>query len=161
MTIAIDQVLKTQARNAMLASAKRMSDLYFFEGVLKRLKADEDLSKELPALKRFKKTEAVQRIQSLIKRCKADLKQGHWTINSKKVTSKVKTEIIDGELVPRYKVEYRIQVPTGYVVANVRASGVNIDVEFNTQKCQGVSKETALDQANDQLVLASLRVKKL
>ena len=157
MTIAIDQVLKSQARNAMLASAKRMSDLSFFQGVLERVKSGEDLSTELPALKRFSKTEAVQRIQVLIKRCKADLKHGYWTINSKKITSKVQAEIIDGELVPRYKVEYRIQVPKGYVVANVRAAGVNIEVNFDTRKSLGVPRETALDQANDQLVLASLR----
>ena len=53
--------------------------------------------------------------------------------------------------------EYRIQFPKVYVVANVRAAGVNIEVNFDTRKSLGVPRETALDQVNDQLVLASLR----
>ncbi len=154
MKVAIDQILKKQAGNAMLASAKRMSDRIFFESLLKRVNLGEDLSNELPALKQLSQSETAQCIEGLIKRCSDDLSQGYWAFDSKRITTKVDSEIILGELVPRYKVEYKIHVLDGYVVANVIAEGVNISIEIFTKN---VPKDVGLDKASNELLMAVLR----
>lgn len=154
MKVAIDQILKKQAENAMLASSKRMSDLIFFENVLKRVNLGEDLSNELPVLKQLSHPETAECVQGLIKRCNDDLSQGYWAFDSKNITTKVDTEIIQGELVPRYKVEYKIHVLEGYVIAKVIAEGVNISIEIFTKD---VPKDVALDKASNELLMAVLR----
>jgi len=156
MKTEIESYFKKRAKKALIASAKRVSDLNFFQGVLERVKKGEDLSAEIPALKQFKKTEAVQHIQVLIKRCKKDLKQGYWTIDSQNISTKIATEISTGELVPRYRVAYKITLPKGQVLATVNTVGVNILVNITVKD---VDKDLALDQANQELVIASLKTK--
>jgi hypothetical protein len=154
MKVGVDQILKNQARKAMLASSKRMSDLIFFESLLKRVNAGEDLSLELPALKQLSPSETVLCVEGLINRCNDDLLQGYWVFNSKNITTKVDAEIIRGELVPRYKVEYKIQILEGFVIAKVIAEGVNISIEIFTKN---IPKDVGLDKASNELLMAVMR----
>ncbi|MBT8528315.1 hypothetical protein G6711_02790 [Polynucleobacter paneuropaeus] len=119
-----------RARKAIALSAKRVSDLRFFEQVQLRLEAGEDLSKEVPAFKAYKKKEAITKVKELVARCQQDLKKGYWTIGAEGITQKVKAELSDAELVPRYIVEYKISTGKGVVMAIVTTKGRNIDVEL-------------------------------
>ena len=134
-----------KAESALRKAADRVADLRFFEQVLGRLRAGEDLSKELSALKRVDKKEAIQSVKNLIKRCKVDLAQGYWDIKSESITTKVKAEFIEDELVPRYLVEYRITIDTDIAVIKVETAGVAAEVHINTSKCKGLNEAQALD----------------
>ena len=80
-----------------LEAVKQVAVRGFFEHVLARLKAGEDLTRELAAFKKVDTKEAIKAVHQLIKACKDDLKLGYWDIKSKKIRIKVRTELISGD----------------------------------------------------------------
>ena len=146
-----------KAAAALTKAANRMADLRFFEQVLDRLKVGQGMSKELAAFKRVDNKTALKTVKVLIKRCQDELVVGYWTIKSRRIVTKVKTEFVDDELVPRYTVLYKIATKSGEVSIQVETAGVTVEVHTNNKKCRGVTEEQALDQVMQELVLAGLR----
>ena len=145
-----------KAKAALSKSANRVADLRFFEHVLARLKAGEDMTRELAAFKKVDTKEAIKAVRQLIKACKDDLKLGYWGIKSKKIRTKVRTELLSGELVPRYTVDYKVAIKSGEVSIRVETAGVTAEIHLNTKKCRAVSEEQAQDDVMKELVLAQL-----
>ena len=146
-----------KAEAAVAKAADRMADLKFFEQVLARLKSGEDLSSEMAAFKRVDTKVAIETVKSLIAKCKSDLQAGYWEIKSKKIQTKVKSVLIEGELVPRYTVEYTIAVSGGEVNIKVETAGVTAEIYTNTKKCKGITEDVALDRVMQELVLSGMR----
>ena len=147
-----------KAKAALSKSANRVADLRFFEHVLARLKAGEDLTRELAAFKKVDTNKkAIKAVQQLIKACKDDLKLGYWDIKSKKIRTKVRTELISGELVPRYTVDYKVAIKSGEASIRVETAGVTAEIHLNTKKCRAVSEELAQDEVMKELVLSVMR----
>jgi len=144
-----------RARQAISLAAKRVSDLRFFEQVHLRLKAGEDLTKEVPAFKQYDKKEAIAKVKELVARCHQDLKQGYWA-EEEGIAQKVKTEFRDAELVPRYFVEYKIVTQKGKVTAKVSTIGANIAVELETSGDQ-LKREQAIEEAGKVLMWANIK----
>ena len=144
-----------RARQAIALAAKRVSDLRFFEQVHLRLKAGEDLTKEMPAFKQYDKKEAIAKVKELVVRCHQDLKQGYWA-EEEGIAQKVKTEFRDAELVPRYFVEYKIVTKNGKVTAKVNTVGANIIVELEASGDE-LKQEEAIEEAGKALMWANLQ----
>jgi len=145
-----------RARQAIALAAKRVSDLRFFEQVHQRLKAGEDLTKEVPAFKAYKKIEAITKVKELVTRCHQDLKKGYWTIEAEGFTQKVKAKLSDGEPVPRYIVEYKITTGKGVVMAMVTTKGGNIDVELRASGNQSKQNQ-AIEEVSKVLMWANIK----
>ena len=146
---------KDRASKAIALSAKRVSDLRFFEQVHLRLKAGEDLTKEMPAFKQYDKKDAIAKVKELVARCHQDIKQGYWAVEEG-IAQKVKTEFRDAELVPRYFVEYKIVTKNGKVTAKVITVGANIIVELEASGDE-LKQEEAIEEAGKALMWANLQ----
>ena len=146
-----------KAEAALAKAANRTADLHFFEQVLARLKSGEDLSPELAAFKKVDKKAAIESTKALIKRCKDDLTKGYWDIKSKRITLKVKAELIADELVPRYIAEYKVAIKSGEVVIQVETAGVTVEVHTNSKKCKVTTEEQVQDQVMKELILSGMR----
>lgn len=146
-----------EAKAALRKYANRVADLRFFEHMLARLKAGEDMTRELAAFKKVDTKEAIKAVQQLIKACKDDLKLGYWDIKSKKIRTKVRTELISGELVPCYTVDYKVAIKSSEVSIRVETAGVTAEIYLNTKKCRAVSEDLAQDEVMKELVLAGLK----
>jgi hypothetical protein len=144
-----------RARQAIALAAKRVSDLRFFEQVHLRLKADEDLTKEVPAFKKYNKREAIAKVKELVARCHQDLKQGYWVVEEG-IAQKVKTEFRDSELVPRYFVEYKIVTINGKVTAKVSTIGANIAVELEASGDR-LKQDQAIEEVGKHLMWANIK----
>ena len=144
-----------RARQAISLAAKRVSDLRFFEQVHLRLKAGEDLTKEVPAFKQYDKKEAIAKVKELVARCHQDLKQGYWA-EEEGIAQKVKTEFRDAELVPRYFVEYKIVTQKGKVTAKVSTIGANIAVEIEASGDR-LKQEQAIEEAGKVLMWTNIK----
>jgi hypothetical protein len=96
----IQTFFERKARQALNQSLDRASDLSYFKQVKRRIESGEDLSKELPQLKKLAKKDAVGSLKTLIKRCDTDLVI-YWNL-AKAAKSKVtvKHEKVAGELAP-------------------------------------------------------------
>lgn len=136
---------------------KRVGDMKFFMEILGRLKKGIPLDSNMAAFKNLDKDLAIESLNALIKKCKDEIKQGDWEINSKKVISKVKTEFLKGEPIPRYTVDYKFNLNVGEVSIRVETSGITTEVYINTKKCKGVSEEKAHDAVMDEILLSGLR----
>ena len=156
MSNLIQDYFKDKASIAIALSAKRVSDLRFFEQVQLRLEAGENLSKEVPAFKQYDRKEAIIKVKELVIRCQQDLKQGYWTTEAEGITQKVKTEFSDDELVPRYFVEYKINTRKGKVTAKVNTVGANIIIELEASGDE-LKQEEAIEEAGKALMWANLQ----
>ena len=150
----IQTFFERKARQALNQSLDRASDLSCFKQVKRRIEAGEDLSKELPQLKKLTKKDAVGSLKTLIKRCDADL-NAYWGL-AKAAKSKVtvKHEAFKGELTPRFKAAYEFKTALGTVTVNVKTQGNYILVLADTKDIKKGHTEVALMDIEKQLSLA-------
>jgi len=80
MTPFIQTFFERKANAALKQSLERACDLSHFKQVKTRLEAGEDLTKELPQLKKLAKKDALAVVKTLIKRCDTDLND-YWTLS--------------------------------------------------------------------------------
>ena len=156
MTPFIQTFFERKARQALNQSLDRASDLSYFKQVKRRIEADEDLSKELPQLKKLAKKDAVGSLNTLIKRCDTDL-ANYWNL-AKAAKSKVtvKHEKFVTELVPRFKAAYEFKTAFGEVTVSVKTQGNYILVSADTKDVKKGHTEVALMDVEKQLSLAGL-----
>ena len=152
----IQTFFERKARQALNESMDRASDLSYFKQVKRRIEAGEDLSKELPQLKKLAKKDAVGSLNTLIKRCDTDL-ANYWNL-AKAAKSKVtvKHEKFVTELVPRFKAAYEFKTAFGEVTVSVKTQGNYILVSADMKDVKKGHTEVALMDAEKQLSLAGL-----
>lgn len=149
--------LKTKVDGALDKAAKRVADLRFFQQILARLEAGEDMTKQLAAFKAVDKQVAMETMRDLVKRCETDLAAGYWAYDG---FDKIKTNVTSTynglEAVPRYAVQYQIKTKHGVVVANIKTSGATFDLKYDTKQCTKATSKEALDAASNQMMLAAI-----
>lgn len=150
----IQTFFERKARQALNQSFDRASDLSYFKQVKRRIESGEDLSKELPQLKKLEKKGALGSLKTLIKRCDTDL-DTYWNL-AKAAKSKVtvKHESFKGELAPRFKAAYEFKTELGTVIISVKTQGNYIFVSANTKDVKKGHTEVALMDIEKQLSLA-------
>jgi hypothetical protein len=152
----IQTFFERKARQALNESMDRASDLSYFKQVKRRIEAGEDLSKELPQLKKLAKKDAVGSLNTLIKRCDTDL-ANYWNL-AKAAKSKVtvKHEKFVTELVPRFKAAYEFKTAFGEVTVSVKTQCNYILVSADMKDVKKGHTEVALMDVEKQLSLAGL-----
>ena len=152
----IQTFFELKARQVLNQSLDRASDLSYFKQVKRRIEAGEDLSKELPQLKKLAKKDAVGSLNTLIKRCDTDL-ANYWNL-AKAAKSKVtvKHEKFVTELVPRFKAAYEFKTAFGEVTVSVKTQGNYILVSADMKDVKKGHTEVALMDVEKQLSLAGL-----
>ena len=152
----IQTFFERKARQALNQSLDRASDLSYFKQVKRRIESGEDLSNELPQLKKLTKKDTVGSLKTLIKRCDTDL-DTYWNL-AKAAKSKVtvKHESYKGELAPRFRVAYEFKTALGVVIINVKTQGNYILVSADTKDVKKGHTEVALMDVEKQLSLAGL-----
>lgn len=150
----IQTFFERKARQALNQSLDRASDLTHFKQVMCRIESNEDLSKELPQLKKLNKKTAIGSLKTLIKRCDTDLPK-YWNL-AKAAKSKVTVahECFPGELAPRFMVAYEFKTALGTVIINVKTQGNYILVSADTKDVKKGHTEVALMDVEKQLSLA-------
>ena len=157
MRSVIHTFFESKAHDAMEHSYARASDLTLFKQVKQRIDLGEDLSKELPQLKKLAKKDALAVVKQLIKRCDTDLNT-YWTLpDAAKVKTVVKHELFKGELIARFKAEYTFKTKLGAVVIQVHTQGQYVFVGIDTQGVKKANTELALRDVEKQLTLIALR----
>jgi hypothetical protein len=150
-------LIESKVDNALTKAAKRVADLRFFQQILARLQAGEDMSKQSVAFEAVDKPIALETIHALIKRCETDLEAGYWTYQGFDMISVDVHSTYDGqEAVPCYTVQYQIKTAYGLVIVNIKTSGATFDFKYDTNQCPKVERTIALDAASNQLMLAGL-----
>ncbi len=154
----IQTFFERKARQALNQSLDRASDLSYFKQVKLRIESGEDLSKELPQLKKLTKNNVIGSLKTLIKRCDMDL-DSYWGI-AKAAKSKVtiKHESFKGELAPRFKAAYEFKTALGAVTVNVKTQGNYILVSADTAGVKKGHTEVALMDVEKQLSLAGFGI---
>ena len=156
MTTDAVSILTKKAKLAMEQTAKRVADLRMFEQILMRVSGGENLSSEIKGLANFETKEQKKILVDLIKRCKSDLQKGYWHYNSNLIATKVKQEYTSDDLLPRYKVEYKIETVKGSVLAKLEVINNKFNLIFDTKSCRGVREEDAIKDAENVLLLAMI-----
>ena len=158
MTPFIQTFFERKANNALKQSLERACDLSHFKQVKTRLEAGEDLSKELPQLKKLSKKDALAAMQTLIKRCDADLND-YWTLpKAAKAKVSVTHKTHKGELVPRFAVTYQFATALGLIEIKVTAQGPYVFVSPSAKDVKKANIELALRNVEKQLSLAGFNV---
>ena len=124
MTPFIQTFFERKANAALKLSLDRACDLSHFKQVKTRLEGGEDLTKELPQLKKLAKKDALAAVKTLIKRCDTDLSD-YWTLpKAAKAKLSVTHKSYKGELVPRFTANYEFKTQLGLVVVSPTAKDV-------------------------------------
>jgi hypothetical protein len=156
MTPFIQTFFESKANNALKQSLERACDLSHFKQVKTRLEAGEDLSKELPQLKKLSKKDALAAVKTLIKRCDTDL-AGYWTLpKAAKAKLAITHKSYKGELVPRFTANYQFETQLGLVEIKVTTQGRYVFVSPSTKDVKKANIELALRDVEKQLTLAAL-----
>ena len=154
MTSFIQAFFERKANAALKQSLERACDLSHFKQVKTRLEAGEDLSKELPQLKRLSKKDALAAVKTLIKRCDSNL-AGYWALpKAAKAKLSVTHKSYKGELVPRFTAVYAFKTQLGLVEIKVTTQGKYVFVSANTKDVKKANTELALRDVEKQLSLA-------
>lgn len=157
MSTQLHTYLKAKVDAALDKASKRVADLRFFQQILARLQAGEDMTKQLAAFKAVDDATALATVHGLIERCEKDLASGYWAYDGFAKIKTIVTSTYNGaEAVPRFAVQYEIKTKHGIVVANIKTSGATFEVKYDTKQCPNVTKDEALDTASNQLMLAAL-----
>lgn len=144
------------AESALKKSLSRAADLSYFKQVKRRIESGEDLTKELPQLKKLDKRSALASIKTLIKRCDADL-TNYWSMpKAADVKTRIEHRSFKGELVPRFRADYTFKTKLGSVTINVKALGRYVFVQADTVGVKKANIELALREVEQQLTLAAL-----
>lgn len=156
MTPFIQQFFELKANNALKQSLERACDLSHFKQVKMRLEAGEDLSKELPQLKKLSKKDALAVIKTLMKCCEADL-HDYWTLpKAAKAKLLVTHKSYQGELIPRFTANYQFNTQLGQVEIKVTTQGRYVFVSPSTKDVKKANTELALRDIEKQLTMAAL-----
>jgi hypothetical protein len=154
MTPFIQTFFERKANGALKQSLERACDLSHFKQVKTRLEAGEDLTKELPQLKKLSKKDALAAVKTLIKRCDTDL-AGYWTLpKAAKAKLTVTHKSYKGELVPRFTADYLFETKLGQVHIKVTTQGRYVFVSPSTKDVKKANIELALREVEKQLSLA-------
>ena len=154
MTPFIQTFFERKANGALKQSLERACDLSHFKQVNTRLEAGEDLSKELPQLKKLSKKDALAAVKTLIKRCDTDL-AGYWTLpKAAKAKLAVMHKSYKGELVPRFTAHYLFATKLGQIEIKVTTQGRYVFVSPSTKDVKKANIELALRDVEKQLSLA-------
>jgi hypothetical protein len=154
MTPFIQTFFERKANGALKQSLERACDLSHFKQVKTRLEAGEDLTKELPQLKKLSKKDAVAAVKTLIKRCDTDL-AGYWTLpKAAKAKLTVNQKSYKGELVPRFTADYLFETKLGQVHIKVTTQGRYVFVSPGTKDVKKANTELAFRDVEKQLSLA-------
>lgn len=145
------------AESALKKSLARAADLSYFKQVKRRIESGEDLTKELPQLKKMDKRSALASIKTLIKRCDSDLTD-YWSMpKAAEATTRIEHRSFKCELVPRFRADYTFQTKLGAVTINVKTLGRYVFVQADTVGVKKANVELALRDVEKQLTLAALR----
>jgi len=156
MTPFIQTFFERKANAALKQSLDRACDLSHFKQVKTRLEAGEDLSKELPQLKKLSKKDALAAVKTLIKRCDTDL-HDYWTLpKAAKAKLSVAHTSYKGELVPRFTASYQFNTQLGLVEIKVTTQGRYLFVSPSTKDVKKANTELAFRDVEKQLSLAGL-----
>lgn len=144
------------AESALKKSLSRAADLSYFKQVKRRIESGEDLTKELPQLKKLDKRSALATIRTLIKRCDSDLTD-YWSIpSSPKIRVNIEHRSFKAELVPRFKAVYTFKTILGSVAINALTMGRYIFVSADTTDIKKANAELALREVEKQLMIVTL-----
>lgn len=154
MTPFIQTFFERKANGALKQSLERACDLSHFKQVKTRLEAGEDLSKELPQLKKLSKKDALAAVKTLIKRCDTDLND-YWALpKAAKAKLAVTHKSYKGELVPRFTANYQFNTQLGQVEIKVTTQGRYVFLSPSTKDVKKANIELALRDIEKQLSLA-------
>ena len=154
MTPFIQTFFERKANAALKQSLERACDLSHFKQVKTRLEGGEDLTKELPQLKKLTKKDALAAVKTLIKRCDTDLND-YWTLpKAAKAKLLVTHKSYKGELVPRFTANYQFATTLGLVEIKVSTQGRYVFVSPSAKDVKKANIELALRDVEKQLSLA-------
>jgi hypothetical protein len=154
MTPFIQTFFERKANGALKLSLERACDLSHFKQVKTRLEAGEDLSKELPQLKKLPKKDALETVKTLIKRCGTDLND-YWTLpKAAKAKLSVTHKSYKGELVPRFTANYQFATKLGQVTIKVTTQGRYVFASVDARDVKKANIELAVRDIEKQLSLA-------
>ena len=154
MTPFIQAFFERKANGALKQSLERACDLSHFKQVKTRLEAGEDLSKELPQLKKLSKKDALAAVKTLIKRCDTDLND-YWSLpKAAKAKLIVTHKSYKGELVPRFIVSYQFNTQLGVVEIKVTTQGRYVFVSPSTKDVKKANTELAFRNVEKLLSMA-------
>jgi hypothetical protein len=134
----------------------RADDLNHFKQVLYRINQGEDLSSELPQLKKLDKKAAIAAVKTLIKRCEEDMVAFWLLSNSPKIKVDVKHTFPSTDLVPRFIANYIFTTPAGKIGIRVVTQGNYISVQTNTKDITKPKLEEATRSIERQLALVQI-----
>jgi hypothetical protein len=150
----IQSFFESKAHKAMEQSLARGEDLRLFKQVQTRIEAGEDLSKELPQLKKLTPKAALATIKGLIKDCEEEMTD-YWLLpNSPKIKTTVKATNHKHLLIPNIEAYYVFVTKLGKVNIGVNANGNYIFVSANTEDVKKANTELALNEVAKQLTFA-------
>lgn len=154
MTPFIQKFFELKANAALKQSIERACDLSHFKQVKTRLEAGEDLSKELPQLKKMTKKDALAAVKTLIKRCDTDL-ASYWELpKAAKAKLSVTHRSFKSELVPRFTATYQFATKLGKVEIKVTTQGRYVFVSPYSEDVKKANTELAFRDVEKQLSLA-------
>lgn len=154
MTPFIQTFFERKANAALKQSLERACDLSHFKQVKTRLEASEDLSKELPQLKKLSKKDALAAVKTLIKRCDTDL-AGYWALpKAAKAKLSVTHKSYKGEMVPRFTAVYAFKTQLGLVEIKVTTQGRYIFVSASKKEVKKANVELAFRDVEKLLSMA-------
>ena len=154
MTPFIQTFFERKADGALKQSIERACDLSHFKQVKTRLEAGEDLTKELPQLKKLPKKDALAAVKTLIKRCDSDL-AGYWALpKAAKAKLSVTHKSYKCELVPRFTANYQFATKLGQVTIKVTTQGRYVFASVDARDVKKANIELALRDIEKQLSLA-------
>ncbi len=154
MTPFIQTFFERKANAALKQSLERACDLSHFKQVKTRLEVGEDLSKELPQLKKLSKKDALAAVKTLIKRCDSDL-AGYWALpKAAKAKLSITNKSYKGELVPRFTANYQFATKLGQVTIKVTTQGRYVFASVDARDVKKANIELALRDIEKQLSLA-------
>ena len=157
MSQAVVDYFNELAESAIERCHERMSDLKFYENVKARLLAGEDLSEELPLLKKVNQADAAFITDKLIERCWADM-DGYWTLAANTgIQSKVSHELLEGELIPRFTAEYTTNTEVGEMTFTLASKGNHVDLDIDTGSVKNMDTAAALKEVAAHLLIFRLR----
>jgi hypothetical protein len=158
MTPFIQTFFERKANGALKQSLERACDLSHFKQVKTRLEAGEDLTKELPQLKKLSKKDALAVVKTLIKRCDTDLAE-YWALpKAAKAKLAVTHKVYKGELAPRFTANYQFKTQLGQVEIKVTTQGRYVFVSPSTKDVKKANTELAFRDVEKQLSLAGFGI---
>ena len=154
MTPFIQTFFERKANAALKQSLERACDLSHFKQVKTRLDSGEDLTNELPQLKKLPKKDALAAVKTLIKRCDTDLND-YWTLpKAAKAKLTITHKTFKGELVPRFTAVYAFNTQLGQIEIKVTTQGRYVFVSPSVKDVKKANIVLAFRDVEKQLSLA-------